>query len=389
MKNIHGNILLLIALLTSLSLQAKEHEFCSYSIESSAKELYVNEALHVHFKSRQKIHDEVMFFDLKPKKSDDYDIVLLNEKRHEFNYHDAKKTFDFLVTPKKAGSINIVFDFQVRRASDEGVAQAYTGSRDNVKSIPTVNTHIDTPTVSLHVKPHTKNIQAVGDFSLSMKLDKSESNSYDALNVVYTLDGTGYLDETFEPIKSIDNTSIFKGKKERPTRLSKEGYIYHKEWSYAIVASNNYTLDSIHLNYFNPKTQSYKSSITEAKNITIKQLDISTLIDDKEAPISTIEFKNYVHYLYYILFFVAGFLGAKLQEYLPEKFKRSESELCCQSIKKSSTPQDTLKAIMPFMNQVDIKNEVSELESAVYSNTHKINLQKIKTSIISKLEKVH
>ena len=388
MKNTRGKLLLLL-LIISLPLMAKESKYCSYSIESSAQELYVNEALHVHFKSRQKLHNEVMFFDLKPLQSDDYTIVMLNEKRHEFNYHDAEKSFDFLIMPKHSGSIDISFDFQIRRATDEGVAQAYTGSRDNVKPIPTIKVAIDTPTIRLHVKKHTKNIQAVGEFNLTMSVDKTDSDSYDALNVVYTLDGTGYLDENFEPIKSIDDTSIFKGKKETPKRSTKEGYIYHKEWSYAIVASKNFTLDSVHLNYFDTATQSYKSSITEAKNITIKALDISTLIDDKEAPDSHIEFKNYVHYLYYLLFFIAGFLGAKLQEYLPEKFKRSNKDICCEAIKKSSSAQEMLKAVMPYMNRADIQNEVTMLESAIYSNTHKVKLQTLKESLIKKLKKVN
>ena len=384
MKNDLGRSLLLLLLL-AMTLYAKESKYCSYEISSNKSEVMLYEAVAIHFQARQKIHNEVMFFDLKPQKKSDYEVVLLNEKRYEFNYHDAKKSFDFLIIPKRSGTLTISFDFQIRRASDDAVAQAYTGSRDNVKSIPTIKVPIDTPSIALHVNNPTQPIEATGDFSLKMKIDKESSNAYDAINVVYTLNGTGYLDEHFEPLKNLDGPSIFKGEKASPKLATKNGWRYHKEWSYAIVSDKGFTIPMVRLQYYNFNQKEYLSATTPSKSISITPIDTATLLDDDEYPKGEIDFRAYLHYLYYLIMFIAGFLAAKALEYLPQKFKRSDKEVCCKAIRKSSNAQELLKAVMPYVERYNIDKEMQEIERLLGSKGSKASLEALKRALLKKI----
>ena len=385
MKNIHGKIFLLLLLAFSLS-HAEENRYCSYNLISSKyKNIVLNEPIKISFFTRQKLHNEVMFFDLIAKSSDAYEIISINEKRHEYNYHDAQKEFEFLLIPKKSGKIKVNFNFNIRRASDDAVAVAYVGSRDNVKSIPTVKVHIASPSLTLNVKQLSTDVDAIGNFSFSMKLDKRSSNSYDAINVVYTLEGRGILDEKFEPIQEIKDISIFRGIKESKPRATKNGYIYKKEWSYALIGAKSFTLPSVTLSTYNYKTQQFIKRQIEEKNIKITALNINNLLDDRDAPQTVIDYKEYINYLYNILIFIAGFVLAKLLNFIPKKATKREE--CCKLISAAKTPKELLNASLRFAKDVDLKEEINSLELIVYERKTSKNIAALKAAIIKKINK--
>ncbi len=384
MKNIHGKIFLLILFLIS-NLLAQESKYCSFQLTSSKyKDIVINEPLRLHFITRQKIHNEVMFFDLKANKSDAYEIISINEKRHEYNYHDAQKEFEFLLIPKKSGKIKVSFTFNIRRASDDAVAIAYVGSRDNVKSIPTIKVHIASPSLTLEVKKLTQKVDAVGNFSFSMKIEKENSNSYDAINIVYHLEGEGVLDEDFEPISSIKGVSIFKGIKESTPKPTTNGFIYNKEWSYALIASKDFELPSVKLRLYDYKRKKFITRVTEKKEIKITPLDTKNLLDDVDAPQNSLDIKEYIDYLYNLLLFVTGFILAKLLDYMPKKVTKKQE--CCKKIKAASTPKELLNAALQ-RGDVDLKNEIMELETIVYKKDSSKSIAAIKAAIIQKVQK--
>ena len=386
MKKNHGNIILFSMLFVfSMLLNAGENKYCSYTLSSSKTEgLVVNEPITVTFKVRQKFHSEVMFFDFKVVNSDAYKVVSIEEKRHEFNYHDAKKEFTFLLLPKKVGKIDIKFSFDIRRASDEAVKQAYVGSRDNVKSIPTIKVHIADPLLSLDVKNLQKPVDAVGEFTLNMKLSSNHSNSYDAINVVYTLIGRGYLDESYEPLTSIDKASLFKGIKETPVKITRDGYEYQKTWSYAIVKEESFSIPSVVLRIYNYKTNRYDEKSTQEEKISITKLNIEDMLDDEEAPTTTLEYKKYLIYFYNLLIFIAGFLVAKLLEYLPKKSTKKEH--CCKDLLLAKTAKEILLIAMKFNKNGNLDQEIRELEEIIYKDRASKELSSLKKSLLKKIE---
>jgi hypothetical protein len=382
MKQIHGKIIILFFILLS-SVFANTNKYCSYDIKSSKSNIYINEPFYITFHTRQKTKNEVMFFDLKAQNNDSFDVIALESKRHEFNYHDAEKTFTFLVFAKKEGDFKLKFDFQVRRASDDAVAQAYTGSRDNVKSIPTTNVKITTPSVSLHVEPLKQDVDAIGDFRISMSIDKKSSNSYDAINVKYNLVGIGYLDDSYEPIKDIKNTSIFRGKKVITPKATNKGYTYNIEYNYAIVSTKSFKLPEVVLRVFNHKQNRYINKTINKVPINITKLDVSKLLDDNESPKSDVDFDKYIDYLYDVFIFIAGFLSAYLLRYLPKN--KDKKDDISKAVRESKTKEELLKAAMPLVNRYSLHVELKELEAILYNNA-KLSFKDVKVKILKKLK---
>jgi hypothetical protein len=382
MKRIHGKIFLLFLILFT-SIASANNKYCTYSVKSSKENVFINEPIYITFHARQKTKNEVMFFDLKPRQNPKYEIISIKEKRHEFNYHDAEKTFTYLVFARVSGKINIELDFRIRRASDDAVSEAYTGSRDNVKSIPTTNINIALVSVLLNVKALKQNVNGVGNFKLDMKVDKQSSNSYDAINIEYNLVGTGYLNKNFSPLKNITNTSIFKGKKALAPRASKNGYIYNITWNYAIVAKEDFKITSAKFMTYDYKKDKFILATLEEKQIKIKALNIENLVDDKNSPDSSIHFEKYLDYFYSMMIFTAGFLFAKLLEYLPKK--QDYKYDITKNIKLSSSPKELLKLAIPLVHKYKLQKEINELESILYLGS-KSSFKEVKNTILKKLE---
>jgi hypothetical protein len=382
MKQIHGKIILLFLILFT-SMANANNKYCTYSIKSSKKNIFINEPIYITFHARQKTKNEVMFFDLKPRQSSKYEIISIKEKRHEFNYHDAEKTFTYLVFAKESGQIDIKLDFRIRRATDDAVSEAYTGSRDNVKSIPTINKNIGLVSVSLDVKKLDENVNGVGNFKLNMKIDKESSNSYDAINVEYHLVGTGYLDKNFIPLKNITNTSIFKGKTALTPRATKNGYKYNIKWNYAIVAKKDFKITSVKFKTYDYKKNKFILKSIKEKQIKIKALSIGNLLDDKNSPDSSLDFEKYLNYFYSIMIFITGFLFAKLLEYLPKK-KNNKHDIS-RNIKLSKSSLELLKSTMPLVHKYKLQEEIKELEAMLYSDS-KTSFREIKSSILKKID---
>lgn len=384
MKKDLGKFLLLFILFVSLD--AQESIYCSYELKSSKNKAFINEPITITFNTRQKIHDDVMFFDLVPLKSQDYEIVSITDKRYEFDYHDAKKEFIYLLIPKKAKKLEVRFNFKIRMASDDAVAQAYTGSRDNVKSIPTVDIDISNPSISIDVTPLKKQVDAVGEFTLTQKTDKTSASSYDTINVVYTLKGVGVLDDEYQPIKKIDGVSIFSAKKDKEMRVSKDGYIYNKEWSYALISDSSYKIPKTTLHTFEQQNSKYKDITLKAKEITITPLATKNLLDDEEYPKDEINYKHFIEYLYNLIIFIAGFLASKLIKYIPKREKKVKNRYT-KSIKKAKNAKELLDISLKITNEIDLRDEIEELEKIVYTQNGSREINKIKNNIVGKIDK--
>jgi len=349
----------------------------TFELTAQKKSLVVKEALEVKFVTHQSNHDDVMFFFLEPKKSDDYKIILLNKVAKDLAYHDKEAIFTYLVFPLKSGEISVDFKFTIKVASDEAVAQVYQGSRDNVKWIETINTDVFLEPIKLEVKELDQKVDLVGDFTLSATLAKENIFAYESANISYTLNGTGFNNFSFEPIEALKNVELFKDVTKHYDKATPSGYELHREFNYALVSSHDIYVKAKKFNCYSPKLQQYYTLQTQNYIVKVQNFDKTQLLDEENYPQTNSNFKFIGDFFTYLLVFLSGYLTAK---YMPtsyfEKYKKF------QDIKNAKNAKDLLYVLMHSYDKYDFKEHYEALNEIVYYNGKKSEFKKIKKSIL-------
>ena len=376
-KNLGRGLLILFLMLTTLN----AHDLATYKLSANKTNPFVKEAVVVTFEALQKDHTDNMMFSLQPKKSDDYQIVLLSKKNDAKQKHHAHTIFTYLLFPLRSGKIAIHFDFLIRTASDSAIAQSVIDDHDDSIGVNTHDNSINIKPLVLQVKKLSKESDLVGDFSLQEKIQKTTINQYQSLNVVYTLEGEGYENKSFKPIHTIEGVTIFSEINTIYAKATKNGYKIKREYIYALSAKNSFTIPAININAFSTKKEKYYTLNAPQHNITVHKIDTSKLLDDEELPQakSSLNIQKIKEFFIYILIFLAGYSTAKLQPNSLKRKKRESKEL--EALRKTQTAKELLFVLINNHLDNNFPNEVELLEDMVYNNAqHK--LSSIKNNII-------
>ena len=377
MKHTLGKMTLFILL--SLTLYA--NELAEFSLTTDKKSPYEKEAVEITFHARQIKHDNVMFFFVTPKKSANYKIVLLQKEAKELAYHDKEAEFHYLLFALKSGKINVEFNFVIKVASDDAVAQVYTGSRDNVKWIETDDTEISVKPLVLDVKKLSKNVDLVGDFTLTQKIDKESAKAYEKINIKYFLKGIGFDDFNIDPLGDIEGVDIFTDVIKHANKATKEGYKIQREFNYAIIAPKNFTIPATKIECFSPAKNRFYTLTTKPHTIDVQALPKSELLDKEEYPKQENYSKESTNFFIYLLIFIAGYISAKINIKIPfiEKHRYKD-------IQKSNNPKDLLYTLMHSYADRGLEHYYAPLEDMAYGKKGKKSFAKIKREILNILQ---
>ena len=378
MKKNLGKLFLLLLLPVLLFGQK---ELATHTLSANKESAYIKEAVAITFTAVQKDHEDVMFFFLNPKKSDAYDITLLNKATKKIGYHNYTTTFTYLLFPLKEGKIKVDFDYTIKTASDDAVAQVYIGSRDNVKWIDTVDTIMPTQSVILSIKPLAKDIELVGDFKLTAALKNNTIDQFSTAHIVYTLNGVGYVNKTFAPLKKIDKATLFNDTLDRAFKTTKNGQVLEREYIYAISGDDDFTIPKIKIKAYSPRSHTYYTLEELAHDITVSKIDPNTLLDEKEFPkAQSVDFSWLLNAVIALCIFIAGFISAKLSTdiRLPWRINRERFK----DIKESKDAKALLIVLLNKYNTIAMQPYVAQLEVIAYKKININNFKKVKKEII-------
>ncbi|MBU0631604.1 BatD family protein [bacterium] len=355
-------------------------DLATYSLTSNKKDVYTKEAVEITFTALQKDHTDEMFFFLEPKKSDKYEIALLDTNTKKISYHNQTTSFKYLLFPLKEGEIDVEFDFTIKVASDDAVAQIYTGGRNNVKWIDTTDTKVKIKPLRLHVKPLKEDVQLVGDFSITSNIQSTNVNSYGSANIRYTLSGVGYNEKEFDLLKKIDDVTIFSEVSDDILKNKSEGSEIKREFSYALVAKKDFTIPSLIIKAYSPKYNRYYTLKTESYDIKVSSIDPSTLVDDKEFPQEKdYDFTTLKDIFIASLIFLAGFVTAKLSSDI--RFKKSAKKQKFKDIKDAKTAKELILVLLQNYKESHLIKYIDELEAAQYKHSGR-SFKEIKNEIL-------
>jgi len=379
-KNLGKILLLFFTLFTYLNAK----DLASYKLTADKTTVYEKEAFTITFEAYQKDHTDNMMFLLKPKKSDEYKIILLNKKIDDKKYHSSHTSFTYLLFALKANTISVDFDFTIQTASDKAIANSYVDDHDDSIAIQTYNTNMKIKPLEIKVKKLQKDVDLVGDFHLSENIQTTKINQYESLNIIYTLEGKGYEDKNFKLINNIQNVTIFSERNDLSSKLTKDGEKIKREYIYALSAKEDFTIPKLGIEAYSPKTGKYYRLTTPKHHIQVTKVDISKLVDNEEYPQTKelINIDKLKQFFIYIIIFISGYLSAKFQSINLKKKTISKEFI---AVKNTKTPKELLFILVNFHQEHKFSKEFKILEDIVYNDAVD-NFKKIKHKILKGLQ---
>jgi hypothetical protein len=315
MKKHLGRIALLLLVLFTF-IDAQEYQ---WSASINKESVYVNEAVHLHYRCEFDSRDELHVIEFDPTgKYEAYDIYLLSESE---NIEDGKRVneFEFVAFVKKSGKIDFDFDVLMKKTNQDSIENTVLG-RDNAGYEEFSKKLIKQKRLSLNVLPN--NVKLVGEFDFSIKKDDARIDAYEPYHLEIVIEGVGNLDKLDALDLNISDAKVFSSKPEKKYSLTKGGYKGSWSQKFAIVAQNNIVIPEISYSYFSPKSKVVKSFKENSFELKVNKLYKKEELLDKEEPKEAL-FKK--EYLYYLLFFLLGFLSAKIKIKTFKKNKQKDS----------------------------------------------------------------
>ena len=381
MKNSLGSMILLC-----LSILVVNAEDFTHTFHVDKQNPYVKEAVIMTLDLNQTNRDKVLFFHFSLKKSPDYEFHRLNVKETE-EHHTAQVHYEYLIYPLRAGEVQLHFDLIQKATTEENLAYSFSGDRDNVKGLTTVDTQIDLPPLTLKAKALPKGTSLVGDFSLTHSLKINKAKAYEPLPFQVTITGSGYppLLERLLP-KDVDFTLFTENPIVKAVNSS-QGTSSTVIYPMALSHSKSFDLETIVLKAFNPKTKKSYTLKVPKQHFDIHKVDVKSLIDKIDSPkplqsdlswLTTI----LTSLLSYLVVFAAGFLTA-----ISLKWKKKSTVHASHPLREKIEACKDEKALLQLLMATDAKQfalSIEKLEKGLYGKA-KINFNKVKQEVLEKI----
>ncbi len=348
-------------------------------LKSDKKEVFVGEPFEVTLVFKQKRGAEAIDSKFFPPKLEGFWIKHQSEAKKELEGDYFVTTIHYTMAAQREGELRIS-PAKIKIATRSGSVDDFWNS-----FAPSVRwrTYYSNP-ISMKVYAPPKGIKLVGNFDITIKVDKTTIHPNEALNAVITIRGNGNVEdlEAFKPY--IPNANVFE---EKPKIDEKKGVFTQK---IAFVADSSFTIPSLSIRFFDPKTKKIQTKSTAPIKIKVvgekpkESLTIKKATEDdtkltgvaKSSGASTIESSYAITWI--VLSFIAGvFIGGILVFF---KFYVSNQK----RIKRFNfdDKKTLFVKLLPYKEHADVKEVLDMLEEHLYGNKNvKIDKEKLKEVI--------
>jgi len=363
MKNSLGKIFLAIFILLHVELFATTYEWNASANKTSA---YVGEAIYLKYICTYSDRGELYTIDFNPIGDyEDYDIKLLSETEKLIE-NKRVNTYEFIAFLKKEIDIKFEFTSLMKKTNKDSIKNTVLG-RDNAFyeefSVRKVKQK------ALHVEVLKNPVVLVGEFSIDIKKDKQEVKAYQPYHMQVSIKGNG----NFEDIKpfyfKIDGVKVFASKIIKKIELTKNGYIGELIQKFAFVSSESFEVPSLHVEYLDLKTKEVKKLLVSSSKVEVKQGYVKKeLLDDVDT-----KFEINYDYVYYVLFFISGFLVSKIKFRRKERVS-SKDEVFKEKISRCKSMDEVIFLLL-LKDSNKYKNLIISIENKDITSINKIKQQ--------------
>ncbi|MDD3451402.1 BatD family protein [Sulfurimonas sp.] len=323
-------------------------------LHSDKKELYVSEAFELTLLFKQKDGSNAIDSKFTPPAMDGFWVREESkpQKYQEDGYTVTKVVYTLLA--QRVGMQKI------------GRAKIQIASRDTKIDgwggwIPTIKwkNHFSNE-LDLSVKPLPSGVSLVGDFTITLSLDKAEVNANEALDATVSVSGSGNLEDikSFKP--NIPNVAVFDEK------IVIDGKKLSQKLTF--VAESDFMIPPLKLTYFDINSKEIKTITTNEIAIKVKnqkpkeELTIKKPEEFHEETLAPAPQDKSDAVMLFFVFFTGLVVGAALMMFkkLPQIKKAKKS-----SIKE---PKALLAKLMAYKEDAEVKRLIEILEKNIYTN---------------------
>ena len=370
---------LFVLCITILTLQAGDFD---YHIHVDKQMPYVKEAVLLTVDVNQTNHNVVLLFDFDLVKNDTYSFQRVDIKEIDA-YHDVQIRYTYLVYPLKAGKVPIYFSLTQKATTDDSIAYSFSGDRDNVKTLETRNTKIDVSPLILQVKALPEGTQIIGDFSLDYKVKTHDAKAFEPLPLQITLKGLGYPPLLKSLLPEEGNFTRFTETPILKTTVTKNATHSTVTYPMALSHDNSFTLNSLDIKAFNPKTATRYTLTMPPQHFNITRVKKSTLIDTVNTPEFFEVDWTWIQALFtYLITFFAGVLTALFWKEKKKNVHKDKHPII-HKIQNAKTAKALLQVLLSN-NPQRFTETIQHIEASLDTGTP-LNLNNIKKNALEKV----
>ena len=382
MKNNLGSLILFYLFSFSLfSLMLHAEDF-THTFHVNKTHPYVKEAVILTLDLNQTNPDKVLLFNFDLAKSDAYTFQRLDIQETD-SYHQARVHYVYLVYPLKSGTVNISFKLLKKVTTDDSVAYSFSGDRDNVKGLVTVDTDVKLPALQLNVQALPENTLLVGDFNLTHSIKKHQAQAHEPLPIQVNISGKGYPPLLNTLLPQEGNFTRFTEQPVLKSIVTMQGSQSTVTYTMALSHVQSFTLSPIEIKAFDPHTRkSYLLTIPQ-QHFDITTSKESELVDLIDSPVLLKEDWSWLRTFFgYIVVFAAGYLSALSWKWTKNQRKKEANPL---KIKIQDCSNE--KALLQLLMSIEDKrftSSIEKLEASLYGDG-KMNFKKVKQDLLEKI----
>lgn len=231
--------------------------------------------------------------------------------------------------------------------------------------------------LSINVSALPSGVNLVGNFSISVSVDKTQIDSNEAVNVNIKVMGDGNLEDikSFKP--SMNDANIFDEK------INIESNTLTQKM--AFVSDNDFIIPSFYLKYYDQDTKEIKTISTKEIAIKVKNAQAKEQLTIKREEVKSNQIKvqeavsfNINNIVMIEIFLLGVVIGLVLMYFKPWSFKVKEKII---SIKDEKL---LLVKLLPYKDDIEVKSILDILENNLYSDNKNILDKKLLKELLKK-----
>lgn len=290
-----------------------------WSVLETPKSLVVGQSGVIRYQCRFDGSAADYTIEFKPTATDAYNASILTQ-RDQIVEGKRVQTFDVLITPKRSGEVTVRFDTLMRHTTFASIENATIG-RDNVKKYDFDDTKIFLPPVTIQAQENP--VALAGTLTLEVRTDAKMVRAHEPLHLSVIVRGAGRLDQLVPFELNISGVKVFAELPQKSLTPSAEGVEGEVSQEFALVAGESYTIEPLHLSYFDTKKNRVITLASKPIYIEVGEgYEFASLLDAPEIhDYGTL--KRYGLYVFFIFFGVGLNEGVRwLWKHRPRKQQR-------------------------------------------------------------------